>query len=203
MRNRLHPNQIKQLVEHLFLTDYKEGNTPYEVSDNGNKYNFQKVNDNDESEVKQAVNNAFTTWKVKNKLLVFEDWQNEMNNILNHCLEFSKSKEINRKIKIYQSAMQLVKEENENQKVRKQVTEKYSSVNERLYILRKVAPEFFNSLTKLNKAECGYILSMITNSNPNDCYKKTRTAHVSELSNDKFDSEFIDKIDKLAQKLSN
>jgi hypothetical protein len=201
MGNKLHPNQIKLIVEHLFLKEYQEGNPTHIVNDNGQQYKSQKVNDNDESEVKQAVNNAFTAWKEKNKLLDFQDWQNEMNNLFSHCLQFSKSKEINRKIKIYQSAMQLVKDVKENQKVKKQVTEKYSTVDQRLYILSELAPEFINSLSKLTRVECESILSMITNSNPVDCYKKIRTKQSSDLSKDNFDSEFTDKIDKIKTKL--
>jgi hypothetical protein len=70
-----------------------------------------------------------------------------------------------------------------------QTRDRYSSNDQRLYALSILCPDFIKSLSKLSKKQSGELISIITNANPDDCYKKLITG--KEL---KVDGEFKDKI---------
>jgi hypothetical protein len=107
--------------------------------------------------------------------------------MLNTYTEQTRDKALKLKIGAYINLVDLFVHQEKKEKVKKE--KGYASNDERLYALSILCPDFVKSLSKLSKKQSGELLSIITNANPDDCYKKLITGR--EL---KVDGEFKDKI---------
>jgi hypothetical protein len=202
MGNKLHPNQVREIVDFLFsmpVVNPPESTKGLLASvffdENGDSHRSSKVDDNNEDEVQKVVKMAFDTWREKNKTLNHNHWYKLKCDMLTQYRTFTNDKGVQRRIDIYINGMKDFVERLEKKSGEKSIAHKYSTNDQRFYALRILCHDFYKSLNKLSKKERGEIISIITNANPEDSYKKIFTDDWFELE-EKIDDEFKDKINK-------
>jgi len=194
--------KIEHIVDFLFTLpvinpDEKEGELMHSiyVDEKGDKHRLKKILQNS-PQVIDCVEYGYKTWKEKNPNNNIEQWQKEISGMLNSLKKQSSDIIIKRKIDVYTNMVDLFVFQ---EKKEKEKGEKYSSVNERLYALKEVCPEFIDSLSKLTQAEKKELMQIITNSNGDNILKKL----IHKNSPMDVDGEFEDKIQRFKIKLLN
>lgn len=188
----LSKGKIANIVDFLFVLpvinpdEKEEGLMPsIYVDKKGDKHRWKKISHNSPQAI-DCVEYGYKTWKEKNRNNNIDQWRKNIIDMLNTFTEQTKDKTLKLKIGAYINLVDLFVYQ---EKKEKEKQEKYSSNDQRLYSLNILCPDFIKSMSKLSKKRSGEILSIITNANPVDCYKKIITG-----TGLKVDDEFKDKI---------
>jgi hypothetical protein len=133
------------------------------VDKNGDKHQFQKISPNSD-QVIECVAYAHKKWKEKfpNKHRSIDDFSIEVHELLERHRAGTNVREIKAKIDAYLNVLDLFVMQGKKGIVK---GDRYSSVNERLYALTMLCPEFIDSLKYLSQAEQKELMQIITNSN--------------------------------------
>lgn len=162
---------------------------------------YRKIDPKSESDLQESIKQSYRLAKGSDPFLTFESWFDEQEQLLVNMRYSPISSHDKRKITFYHQALNKYRLELQNPEKHKE-SGKYSTQNQRLYVLNELFPDFIRRVVNLSKKEKGTLLSIITNSNPDDCYRKLFTEKLSDLSKDNFDTDFIDRINTLKGKLT-
>ena len=167
------------------------------VDEKGNKHQLKKISHNSPQAI-DCVEYGYKAWKEKNGNNNIDQWRDNIIDMLNTYTEQTRDKTLKLKIGAYINLVDLFVHKEKKEKEKKETNEKFSSVNERLYALTKLCPEFIDSLKYLSQKEQKEIMQIITNSHGDNILKKL----IYKNSPMDVDDKFEDKIDRIKNKIS-
>lgn len=193
--------RIEHIVDFLFTIPVTNSNLSNKelipsiyVDEKGNKHQFKKISHNSPQAI-DCVEYGYKAWKERNPNNNIDQWRNNIIDMLNTYTEQTRDKTLKLKMGAYINLVDLFVHQEKKEKVK---VDKYSSVNERLYALTKLCPEFIDSLKYLSQKEQKEIMQIITNSHGDNILKKL----IYKNSPMDVDDKFEDKIDRIKNKIS-